>query len=157
MRLFAEDTTVSVGRSRGEIDDLLRGWGCGAIQWFDDFENGRIELTFRWKREDLVYLARFAVALPSDDQLKKKALDGRSGRFSPIKLDKMRAARGRWEHRVLLLWLKASLNAVEAGIIDPAALFLPFLVGKNGQTVAETALPRLKELLIASADRLLTP
>lgn len=33
MRRYAEDTSVSVGRSRGDIDDLLRAWGCTALQW----------------------------------------------------------------------------------------------------------------------------
>lgn len=105
----------------------------------------------------MTYLARFKVNLPDDAAIKKDAIDGRSGGFSPSKYQKMIAARGRQEHRILLLWLKAALNAVEAGIIDPALLFLPWLVGRNGKTFGDVALPRLPELLLHDAGRLLIP
>jgi hypothetical protein len=57
--------------------------------------------------------------------------------------------------RVLLLWLKAALNAVDSGLIDVETIFLPFLEDRNGKTIAEIALPRLGVLLEGSAARLL--
>ena len=157
MRRFAEDTSVSVGRSRGELDDLLRTWGCHGIRWTDDYRAGRVVLEFTWDHEGLEYLARFSLEMPTEDELREEARDGRSRKFSDARYRKLVEARGRREHRVLVLWIKAALNAVDSGIVSAAALFLPFLVGGNGETVAEVALPRLPRLLEGSAARLLPP
>ena len=51
MRRYAQDTSVSVGKSRGEIDELLRDWGCEAIRWSDDYRAGRVRLEFLWVRD----------------------------------------------------------------------------------------------------------
>lgn len=155
MRRFAEDTTVSVTKSRGEIDDLLRAWHCDGIRWTDNFRDGVVTLEFTWSRDGVDYLARFTLQLPTEEEMRTRAIDLRTRRVSDVKLRKVREAAGRHEHRVLLLWLKAALNAVAAGLIDPATIFLPFLVGRNGQTVAEAALPRLAKLLEGSALALL--
>ena len=59
-------------------------------------------------------------------------------------------------HRVLLLWIKAALNAVAAGLLTAEEVFLPHMEGSDGRTVAEVALPRLRDLLTgAPASRLL--
>lgn len=155
-RRYAEDTAVSVEKSRFEIKELLVQWGCSGIGWMDDFNTGLARLQFRWSRDEVVYVAQFDIRLPDDEALKKKARHATSLRFLPAKFETLRGARGRSEHRVMFLWIKAALNAVEAGIIDPATIFLPFLVGRDGRTFAEAALPRLPELLqLPSADRLL--
>jgi len=44
VRRYAEDTDVSVGKSRGEIDDLLRAWKCDGIQWTDHYDVGTVRL-----------------------------------------------------------------------------------------------------------------
>jgi len=161
MKRYAQDTSVPVGRSRGEIDALLRRWGAKGVQWTDDFDEGKVALRFAWTHEGSQYMARFNINLPSEDELRKQAIDGRStnygqgGRVSEAKLEKLRRARGQAEHRLLLFWLKAAFNAVEAGIISAEALFLPFLEGRDGKTVAEVAVPKLSELLSYNAGRLL--
>lgn len=155
MPRYAQQTTVSVAKSRGEIDALLRRWGCDGIRWTDHYSRGVIALEFIWHREKVEYLARFSIQLPSDDELRREARHGGRGRFLPVKFQKLQAARGRQEHRLLLLWLKAALNAVDAGIIKAETIFLPFLVGRDGQTVAEAALPRLQTLLVDGSEALL--
>jgi hypothetical protein len=154
---FAEDTSVPVAKSRGEIDRLLREWGAKGIQWSDDFEHDTSVLRFVWRFEDLDYLARFTVRLPGRAELEEHAIDGRTGRVSERKLEALLDARGKREHRLLLLWLKAALNAVEAGLVTAETLFLPFLEGRDGQTVGEIAVPRLTELTSGSAIKLLGP
>jgi hypothetical protein len=156
MRKFAENTSVPVSRSRGEIDKLLREWKAGAIQWSDDFAHDTVTLRFVWEHQEVHYLARFKIQLADHKLLEKRAYNRHTGRFSQFRMDALLAARGRQEHRVLLLWLKASLNAVEAGLVDATTLFLPFLEGRDGSTVAEVAMPRLSELVAGSAARLLT-
>jgi hypothetical protein len=155
MRRYAENTQVPISRSRAEIDDILRNWGADAIQWSDDFKHNQVLLRFLWTWEERQYVARFTIALPTAEELGKDAIDNRSGRVSPGKLQVLMAGRGKQEHRILALWLKAAFNAVDAGIVSAEALFLAFFEGHDGQTVAEVALPRLPDLLAGSAMRLL--
>lgn len=155
MRRYAEDTAVPISRSRGEIDKLLREWKADAIQWSDDFARDRVTLRFIWPHEGLRFVARFHINLLTRAELSEHATDNRTGGVSENKLAKLIDGRGRTEHRVLLLWLKAALNAVELGIVTAEALFLPFLEDQKGETVAEMALPRLAKLLDGAANRLL--
>lgn len=155
MRRYAEDTAVPISRSRGEIDQLLRAWGAQGIQWTDDFEHDQVMLRFIWPRDEQRFMARFVVRLPGRDVLAGDALDGRTGRVSPGKLERLLAERGKREHRVLALWLKAALNAVDSGLVQAEELFLPFLEDRNGKTVAELAIPKLGLLLDGSGARLL--
>jgi hypothetical protein len=155
LRRYAQDTAVPIARSRGQIDELLRDWGVNGIQWSDDYQQDRVTLRFIWEHGGLRYMARFEVKLPGREELAADAVDGRSGRLSENKLRALLADRGRSEHRLLLLWLKAALNAVDAGIVSAEALFLPFLEGADGRTFAEAAAPHLPDLLRGSAERLL--
>jgi hypothetical protein len=155
MRRYAEDTAVPISRSRGEIDTLLRAWGAQGIQWTDDFEHDRVMLRFVWPRGDQRFMARFVVRLPGRAELEPEAIDQRTRRVSPGKLERLLLERGKREHRVLALWLKAALNAVDCGLVEAETIFLPFLEDRNGKTVAELALPRLGILLEGSAMKLL--
>jgi hypothetical protein len=155
MRRYAEDTAVPISRSRGEIDSLLRAWGAQGIQWSDDFEHDRVMLRFVWPRGDQRFMARFVVRLPGRAELEPEAINQRTRRVSPGKLERLLLERGKREHRVLSLWLKAALNAVDCGLVEAETLFLPFLEDRNGKTVAELALPRLGILLEGSAMKLL--
>lgn len=158
MRRFAEDTTVPVSRSREAIDALLRDWGCHQLEWGADFARGRVRLRFVWTHNERDYLARIDLALPTDEQLRKEAIDTRDPKGKRIaegKLYRLQSDRGKREHRLLLLWLKASLNAVREGLVSAEALFLPFLEGTDGRTVAEIAVPRMGMLTTGDASRLL--
>ncbi|MEL6544134.1 MAG: hypothetical protein AAFQ82_05880 [Myxococcota bacterium] len=141
---YASKTTVPIAKTRGEIDRLLRQWGADAIQWTDEFGEDRSTLRFVWLHEGTKYMARFSIRLAPIDP--DDVTDLRTGNISPTKLQKAQDARGKQEHRVLQLWLKAALNAVDAGIIDAATVFLPFLEDGTGRTVAEIAVPRLQSL-----------
>lgn len=155
MRRYAEDTAVPIARSRSEIDKLLREWGADGIQWSDNFRSNQVVLRFLWETAGGKYLARFEVRLPSSEDLEPDAIDKRTRKVSQARLQKLLEERGKREHRVLLLWLRAALNAVQLGIVTAEALFLPFLEGRDGKTVAEFAIPRLAGLLSGGAERLL--
>jgi hypothetical protein len=144
MRRYAQDTAVPISRSRGEIDKLLRAaWGATGIQWTDEFEHDRVTLRFIWPRGDTRFTARFDLRLPTAKSFEGEATDKRSGKLLQTKLQRLLDARGKHEHRVLALWIKAALNAVDAGIVPPEVLFLPFIENKQGKTVAEATLPAL--------------
>jgi hypothetical protein len=155
MRRYAEDTAVPISRSRSEIDRLLREWGATGIQWTDEFERDRVTLRFIWPRGEQRFQARFMICLRTRAELEPDAIDRRTRRVSKVKMDRLLADRGKREHRVLALWLKAALNAVDSGLVDAKTLFLPWLEGNDGRTVAELAVPHLGMLLTGSASRLL--
>lgn len=143
MRRYAQDTAVPISRSRGEIDKLLRAWGATGIQWTDQFEHDLVTLRFIWPHGESRFTARFNLKLPTAKSFEGDAMDKRNGKLLPQKLQKLLDGRGKHEHRVLTLWIKAALNAVDAGIVEPEVLFLPFIENKAGKTVAEATLPAL--------------
>lgn len=144
---YATETSVRSAKSREEIDSLLRQWGCHQIVWADDFREGRVLLRFIWEHEGIEYIARFPLSLPTDDEIRKIALHGNTGCFLQSKFDRLCGKRGWAEHRQLLLWLKATFNAVEAGIIEAACVFLPFIEDAEGVTFSERVLPNLPKML----------
>lgn len=155
MRKYAERTQVAISRTREEIARLLTQWGCSGLQWTDDFKLGRAMLQFTWEHEGASYLARFVIMVPSEEELRTQAKHATTGKFLPARFAQLQRDSGRREHRVLFNWIKAALNAVSEGIIEAERIFLPFLVGKDGRTVADVALPNMKKLLGHSAQALL--
>jgi hypothetical protein len=154
-RRYAEETRVPISRSRAEIDRLLREWGADAIQWSDDFRHDRVMLRFLWTWEEQQYVARFTLSLPTAKDLEVKAINMTTRRVSESKMSALMQGRGKVEHRILALWLKAAFNGVAAGIVTAEALFLAFFEGHDGQTMGEVAIPRLPVLLHGSAMKLL--
>ena len=152
-----EGTGVSIGRSREEIDTLLRNWGVSGIQWEDDFKAGVVKLRFRWENDDVHYVARYQIALDDDERLEQNAIDGRSGKPSEKKLERLKAERGKREHRVLAAFLKNVFEAVEQGIIEAEAVFLPWIEDSEGFTVYERLGPVMKELKSTTLHKALKP
>lgn len=155
MPTYAQGTSVPIGKTRAAIDELLRRWRCDAIRWADHFAEGLVRLEFIWTRDGVQYLARLELRLPDDATLRRRARHAQTGAFLDSKYDRLRSECGRQEHRIMLLWLTAAFNAVDAGLVSAETIFLPFLVGRDGQTVAEAALPRLPELLRGAAASIL--
>lgn len=152
-----DGTSVTIGRSREEIDTLLRNWGVSGIQWEDDFERGVVNLRFRWENDSVHYVARYQIVLDSDEELRELAVDGRSGKPSEKKFERLRLERGKREHRVLAAFLKNVFEAVEQGIIDAEAVFLPWLEDSEGHTVYERIGPVMKKIGSMSLPRALNP
>ncbi len=152
-----EGTSVSIGRSREEIDALLRNWGVSGIQWEDDFKAGIVKLRFRWENDGVRYVARYQIALDDDEKLGENAVDGRSGTPSEKKLERLKAERGKREHRVLSAFLKNVFEAVEQGIIEAEAVFLPWIEDSEGYTVYERLGPVMKQLNTTTLAKALKP
>jgi len=146
-RRYAQQTSVAVSKSKGEIEDLLRKWGASQMGWHDDFDSGKVFLRFMWYHDEAPFMARFTIELASKAALTEEAGDQRNGKFSQPKFDKLLRRRGMVEHRGLLLFLKAVFNAVDLGIITAEQVFLPYLEDDQGRTVAELVVPQLAKAL----------
>lgn len=140
MSRYAKNTSVPIAKSRGEIQKLLRDWGCSRISWEDDYDEEEATLRFVWYRDEVPFPARFRLNLDPGEAMTKTQHD----QFQ------------RSSHRVLLIWIKAALNAVEAGLVSAEAVFLPWLEGYDGRTVAEVALPQIEKLLTMPANATLS-
>ncbi|MBI4022665.1 hypothetical protein HY375_00670 [Candidatus Berkelbacteria bacterium] len=142
-RSYASDTSVSVDRSRAEINHLLREWSCAEIAWTDHLAESRVSVEFTWHREDALYRVRFTLQVP------KKTIPTKHPPYERPQTAKEQEQAARSVHRLLLLKLKADLNAAQAGLAKVEEIFLPWMVDRRGKTVADLLLPRLKEQFAA--------
>lgn len=173
VRRFAEDTKVPIAKTRGQIVELLMAWKCSGISWADDFDAGRAVLGFAWKRKEQVpdklhgvtheaiYRVRFTVQIPTQKDIEAASIKAYPDGVRAARLSRQAFVRrelenaGRREHRLLLLKIKADLNAAAAGLAKAEEIFFPWMVGADGRTVAEALLPRMHMLLTNPAANLL--
>ena len=140
MRNVISESDVPIERTRGKIEKLLRAWGCRQIGWLEDNDRGVFEIQFTMLSDDGTKLtARFHIFLEDPDGLTERQKDRRD--------------RGRF--RTLYLWLEGALRAVEAGIVEPEAIFLAWLAGPDGVTVWEAVRPHLPKLASGMGTRAL--
>jgi hypothetical protein len=141
MARYAERTTVSVERSRNEIEQTLARYGAeqflygwstaGALVGFVvTVESGQ-------KRQ-----VRFDLPLPSRDE--RRFTHHSRGKRSADAAEAMweQASRQRW--RALGLVIKAKLEAIESGIATFEDEFLAYTMLPNGETVGSWLAPQME-------------
>lgn len=137
---FAQNTTVSVSKSRAEIEDLLTRHGADTFAIAS--EPSRAIVMFRLKDRAI----RFTVPLPARDADEFKRTPKRRQWRSPEEVHKAweQACRSRW--RALLLVIKAKLEAIELGVSTMEQEFLAFMVTGSGLTIGESLIPQLSAI-----------
>jgi len=133
------NTVVSIAKSREKIEQILVKWGVSGISWTDNFEKNQAVLRFAWKKGDTHLVARFMLHMETDEELYESAVDNRSSnkRISDKKLKRLQQERGKREHRLLHMWLKDSMEAIEQGIISADQLFFAWIEDGQGVTLYE--------------------
>lgn len=131
MSTYAADTSVSVEKSRAEIERTVQRWG--AEQFMYGWDQSNAVVGFRMQNRQL----RFVLAMP--DRQAREFL------FTPARMNRRtdaqaheaweQACRQRW--RALNLVIKAKLEAVESGISTFDNEFLAQIMLPNGRTVGE--------------------
>jgi hypothetical protein len=135
---FAEGTTVSVSKTRIEIEDLLEKYK--ATHRAVAVEPGRAVVYFVMGNRHV----RFAMPLATLEQAPKMP----KRRWREFTEDQRRGwleQRHREQWRALLLTLKAKFVALEGKVETFEQAFLAHLVVPGGGTVGEEILPRLEE------------
>lgn len=122
-RRYAQDTKVSVGVSRDEIERLLRRAGAGQVYAGTDSDTKRIVLGFKLDGR------HFKITTSTDRPTRR--------------CDDQQLEREAW--RCLLLRLKAKLESVADGSSTAAEEFLAHLLLPDGSTVGEQVLPKVAE------------
>lgn len=120
---YASTTDVPADRSRAEIERTLERYGSTGFAY--GTEIGRAMIAFQAGGRRIRFI------LPLADQVARN--EKQHAQF----------IRTRW--RCLLLAIKSKLESVESGIETFDEAFMPHIVMPNGQTMAEHALPYVKE------------
>ena|SRR6185437_2454810 len=134
MARFAQNTEVSVEKSRAEIETILARYGASHFAYMTG--PGTAVIAFQAKDRRI----RFDLPLP--DRADKKF--ARDGRGSIRTMEKRYAA---WEQacrqswRALALVIKAKLEAVESGITEFENEFMAHIVMPDGLTAAQHVRP----------------
>lgn len=140
---YATDTTVSVEKSKAEIERLVARYGTA--QFMSAWDN-RGRAIIGWTMDGRQ--VRIAVPLPNqeDPEFVHPLRNGeiqKHRRWPKERQHAMweKACRSRW--RALALIVRAKLEAVEAGISTFEAEFLSNIVLPDGSTVGQTMQPQL--------------
>lgn len=149
MRRYAQDTGVSVDKTRAEIERTLTRYGASAFAY--GWEAGKAVIGF--KAHDR--LLRFTLPIPTKDD--PKYLKGPAGRRrTPTQRMSVWQQDERQRWRALALCIKAKLEAVQAGISEFENEFLANIVLPNGQMMADHSRPLIaKAYLTGQMPKLL--
>lgn len=137
--MYAKDTTVSVEKSKAEIEKLVTKYR--ASQFVSGWSGNQAVIGFSMKERQV----KFLLPLP-DKKEKRFTVDTRGYSRATGVAERMwmQEVRSRW--RALSLVIKAKLEAVESGITSFEEEFLAHIVLPNGSTVGNWVGPQLQEI-----------
>lgn len=134
---YAESTSVSGEKSRGEIERILSRYG--ADQFMYGWQTGSAIIAFRANNRQV----KFVLPLPDRQDRQFTHTPGRAYLRSGVQQAEAyeQAVRQRW--RALALVIKAKLEAVEAGITLFEDEFMAHLILPDGRTMGDWARPQI--------------
>jgi hypothetical protein len=142
---YAASTSVPIHRSRAEIDAYLERVGAKDITWAS--RTLGVSLCFTLPPLDLDngprLPIRYDLAIPANEVLLKQASQGRRKPLTQRQIDTILSARGKREHRLLLLWVKGMVELHLEGLHDITTQLLPWVVGPGGETLGQAIEARL--------------
>lgn len=153
---YAKETTVSIAKSRAEIEETVMRYGADQFGSAIDQEHRRAVIQFRIRRAESGLLVRFALPMPDpkeDAFTKDRRYSWRTVTDAESTRRYDQTCRQRW--RALLLCIKAKLEAVECGITTFEEEFLAHIVLPNGQTMGEHTMPQLARIMEGEMPTLL--
>lgn len=134
--IYAQDTSVSVEKSKMEIERLLTRYG--ATRFASGWDESRATIMFEAHKKRI----KLVLPLP-DKETYTKTPEGKTRRKEHLVLQAWeQGCRSRW--RALCLIVKAKLEAVQSGIALFEEEFGWYTVMPNGKTVGETVHPAIE-------------
>lgn len=139
MARYASETSVSVEKSRGEIEVILRRYKAEAFGYATNAAGAMIYFQMAGRR------IKFVLPMPDAKAQEFTHTAARGQLRAPMEAERAweQACRQRW--RALALVIKAKLEAVTAGITTIEDEFLAHTVLPDGSTVGEAMLPRIAQ------------
>ncbi len=140
MITYAADTSVSVEKSRAEIETILGRYGATRFGYMMDDHGATI--VFEANRKAV----KFSLPLPSKEAFATKKRYGKVVALDSAEQHRQweQACRSRW--RSLALCIKAKLEAVAAGITTFEIEFLAHFVVAGNKTIGDKIVPQLEEM-----------
>jgi hypothetical protein len=141
-RRYAQDTEVSVAKSRGELEELLQRHGASATAVYISGTEAAVAFEMADRR------VRFRLRLPDPDarEFTHATYGARGEQKRPADQARKaheKACRRLW--RALVLAVKAKLVAVDDGVETFEEAFMAHVVMPDGKTVAEHAAPKIAQ------------
>jgi len=138
MPRYAENTSVSVEKSKAEIEKILQRYG--ADQFMHGWDQERAMVIFHMCERQI----RFILPLPDKNSNEFRYTPSKRKARSDDEALKAweQACRQRW--RALALAVKAKLEAVETGITTFEEEFMAHIMLPNGSTVGEYMIPQIQ-------------
>lgn len=135
---YAEKTSVSVSKTKADIEDLIQKEGAG--QFVSGYKENMAVIGFSLANRQI----RFVLPLPDKQEQKFWFTPERRTKRSEKQAYEAweQACRSRW--RALYLIIKAKLEAVESGISTIEREFLYDIVLPDGKTVGEFMAPQIE-------------
>jgi len=135
---YAEKTTVSVEKTKAEIERILQKYG--AEQFIHGWDANKAVVMFRLGGRQI----KFVLILPDKNDASFQLTPGRQRKRSTEAAFRAweQACRQRW--RALCLVIKAKLEAVESGITTLDDEFMAHIMLPDGSTVAEFMGPQIQ-------------
>ena len=139
MTRYANSTSVSSDKSRGEIETTLRRYGATSFAYASMTDRAVVAFEAHGRR------IKFELPMPNPQSRQFTHTPERNLLRTGAQQHEAweQACRQRW--RALALVVKAKLEAVESGITTFEEEFLAHIVLPNGQTVGQQALPRVEQ------------
>lgn len=139
MSRYASDTSVSVDRSRSEIEATLRRYKADQFGYATNARGATVMFTIGGRH------IRFGLPLPDPKAREFTHTPSKGQARAPADAEKAweQACRQRW--RALALVIKAKLEAVAAGITTIEDEFLAHTVLPDGTTMGQWAKPQIEE------------
>jgi len=136
MSRYAEKTSVSVEKSRAEVERILHRYGCDDFAYRTNRKGATIAFSMCER------MMRFDIKLPDPNDTDFTATPtGRDRSDAQAYKAWEQACRQRW--RALALIIKAKLEAVESGITSFDIEFMAHTIVPGGKVFHEVALPQI--------------
>jgi hypothetical protein len=138
---YAQDTSVSVERTKAEIEALITRFGADRFMTGHSGREAGVAFTINGRT------VQFRLPLPDrSDRVFHVTPHRRNQRTADEAYRAWeQACRSRW--RALFLCIKAKLEAITAGITTFESEFLAHIVMPNGMTFGEHVIPQIEEMV----------
>ena len=149
-----ESTSVSISKSQDELRKLLLRHEGSSVAFVSEPEKEGFQamVPIDGKLYHVRIMARMRVCLPKN--IKGRHYRGRW--IAPRTVNDEREAEARRIWRVIYYHVKSVFDTADAGVMEFRELILPYIVTKDGGTIAEHILPKLDQALSGRADRFLS-
>jgi hypothetical protein len=142
---YATNTSVSVEKSRGELERILQRYGATGFGYVT--QGSRVAIQFQvWQDDERPRNVRMLMEMPDPDSREFTHTEAKNLRRSNEQQQALweKACRSRW--RALNLVVKAKPEAIEAGISTFDQEFLAHMLTGDGRTVYEHVQDQLPSL-----------